>query len=251
MTIIPAIDLLEGQSVRLYKGCYDKSKIYDNHPADTAERFFAAGARRIHLVDLDAARGVGDNREILRQIRNRVPCTLEVGGGIREERDVEELLNIGIDRLILGTVLAKDPERAARWIEGHGRYFIAGIDALGGMTRVAGWEEDGGISDLDLARRAAEMGMLSIIYTNIARDGTLEGPDIGGSRRIAAHSGLPVIISGGVGGLEDCLSAAKASPQDPASGIKGIIAGKALYEGRLDLAEAIEKGQTPEEGGIW
>ena len=244
MTVIPAIDLLGGRCVRLYRGCYDQSKVYPTFPADTAERFFAAGARRIHLVDLDAARGNGDNRKILRQIRKRVPCILEVGGGIRGERDVEELLDIGIDRLILGTVLAGEPEKAARWVEKYGRHFIAGIDALDGMTKVAGWEKSGGVSDLVLARRAADMGILSIIYTNIARDGTMEGPDIGRSLEVAAHAGLPVIISGGIGGLEDCLAVTRAASE---GSIRGIIIGKALYEGRLNLEEAIQKVQTPEE----
>lgn len=211
MTIIPAIDLLGGRCVRLYKGRYDQSKVYQDHPADTAEEFYTTGARRIHLVDLDAARGSGHNRDVLKEIRRRVPCTLEVGGGIRDERDVEELLEAGIDRLILGTVLAKEPATVARWIRRYGPIFIAGIDALDGVVKVAGWEESGGVSDLDLARQAAEMGIISIIYTNIDRDGTLEGPDTGRTLAVAEASGLPVIISGGVSGLDDCLAAAKAA----------------------------------------
>lgn len=252
MTIIPAIDLLGGRCVRLFKGRYDESVTYSNDPVETAAAFCEAGARRIHVVDLDAARSDGTNREVIREIRRAVPSVIEVGGGIRTERDVEELLEAGADRLILGTVLARDPECVEGWIKKYGPLFIAGIDALNGTVKVAGWEKSGGISDLDLASRARESGFISIIYTNIDRDGTLEGPDLERTILVAEVSGLPVIVSGGVSGIEDCRRAAEvAPPQGGGPGITGIITGKAVYEGRIDLVKAIESVQTEEENFLW
>ncbi|MBI9104234.1 MAG: 1-(5-phosphoribosyl)-5-[(5-phosphoribosylamino)methylideneamino]imidazole-4-carboxamide isomerase [Spirochaetales bacterium] len=250
MTIIPAIDLLNGQCVRLYKGSYDQSKIYDSDAAGMAKSFEKAGARRIHLVDLDAARSGADkksNRDVLRLVRNSVSAMLEVGGGIRTEKDVNELLDIGIDRLILGTVLAKDPDLVESWIKKYGQVFIAGIDALNGEVKVSGWEEGSALLDTDLAKKSADMGIISIIYTNIDKDGTLAGPDIESTVKIAGASGLPVTLSGGISGPGDVAKAVKYEE----SGIRGIITGKALYEGRLNLSEIIKSYQGPIEEGVW
>jgi len=252
MTIIPAIDLLGGRCVRLFKGRYDESVTYSNDPVETARAFYHAGARRIHLVDLDAARSDGTNREVIRKIRRAVPSIIEAGGGIRSEKDVDELLDAGADRLILGTVLVREPECVAGWIKKYGPLFIAGIDALNGLVKVAGWEKSGGVSDLALASRAGALGFISIIYTNIDRDGTLEGPDLERTRLVAEASGLPVIVSGGVSDIEDCRKAAALTlPQGKGPGITGIITGKAIYEGRIDLANAVESVQTEEENFLW
>jgi len=249
MTILPAIDLLDGKCVRLFKGDYDKSKTYDRDPVETAMSFQSAGTRRIHIVDLDAARGQGHNREVFKQIRHNVKCTLEVGGGIRSEKDVEELLEAGVDRLILGTILTKEPALVTSWVNNYGPHFVAGIDALDGIVKVAGWEESGGMSDLELARKVADMGLISIIYTNIDRDGTLEGPDVERTMAISEASGLPTIVSGGISSLDDCIQVVEAS-KDKDPGISGIITGKAIYEGHLDLIEAIAQIQTPDKG-LW
>lgn len=247
MIIIPAIDLLDGSCVRLYRGRYDNVTRYDREPAGTARSFAEAGAVRIHIVDLDAARGNGRvNRDRIREIRAAVPCTLEVGGGVRTEADVEELLQLGADRLVIGTVLASRPETVAGWIAKYGRIFIAGIDALDGMVKVAGWEQEAGMEDTALARRAAEIGACGIIYTNIARDGTLSGPDMERTGLVAKQSGLPVIVSGGVSSTADIAAAAREEP----SGIAGVITGKALYEGRIELAETIREFQRVPEGEI-
>jgi phosphoribosylformimino-5-aminoimidazole carboxamide ribotide isomerase len=251
MTIIPAIDLLGGRCVRLYKGRYDESVTYNDDPVKTAEAFCEAGARRIHVVDLDAARSDGSNRTVLREIRRAVPAVIETGGGIRSEKDVEELLEAGADRLILGTVLVRNPDLVEGWIRKYGPRFIAGIDALNGLVKVAGWEKSGGVSDLDLASRAAELGFISIIYTNIDRDGTLEGPDLERTLQVAEASGLPVIVSGGISGIGDCQRAARHLRPPGSPGITGIITGKAVYEGRIDLAEAVKSVQTDEEEFLW
>ena len=242
MLIIPAIDILDGKCVRLYKGDYSKVTVYGDDAAAVAVSLEKAGAKRIHIVDLDAAQGKGkNNRKIISNIRNKVKSILELGGGIRSEEDINEILSIGIDRLILGTIFAKHPKECISWIKKYGKIFIAGIDALDGEVRVSGWEEGSGIKDIALAKKAAEAGFCSIIYTNISKDGTLSGPDIENSKSIASESGLPVIISGGISGEDDFR---KITEDISASNkITGIITGKAFYDGKFDLASVIKKYQ--------
>lgn len=248
MLIIPAIDLLDGKAVRLFKGDYNKVTLYHEDPVQLARDFEKAGAKRVHIVDLDAARGSRTNRELIRKIRQATGFLIEVGGGIRSEDDVSELLDAGVERLILGTVLAKEPETIASWVSDFGKIFIAGIDALGGMVKVSGWQEGAEISDLELAARAAELGTVSIIYTNIAKDGTLSGPDVERSLSVAAASGLPVIVSGGVSSEGDIARIAALKDQR----IAGVIAGKALYEGMIRLERVIQEYQTGAAGDrIW
>lgn len=240
MIVIPAIDLIDGKCVRLTKGDYETSRVYNEDPVETAKYFEAAGARRIHIVDLDAARGDGNNREVIKKIQASVLSQIETGGGIRTGDDVKELIDCGITRMIAGTVLAKNPDLVASWISEYGKYFIAGIDALNGEVKVSGWEKGSGLSDTELAKLSAEMGIISIVYTNIAKDGTLSGPDLENTIRIATESGLPVILSGGISSNEDFQSVIGAGPE---SGITGIITGKAIYEGRIDLASIISEYQ--------
>ncbi|MCL1817861.1 MAG: HisA/HisF-related TIM barrel protein [Spirochaetaceae bacterium] len=250
MIIIPALDLLGGTCVRLRQGDYSEAVSYSSaDPVLRARLFEEAGMRRIHIVDLDAAKGEGkNNRGLLRRIREEVSCRIEAGGGIRSEKDVEELLAAGVDRLILGTVLVRDPRAAAAWIRRYGRKFIAGIDAFDGEVRVSGWREGAALRDTELARQAADMGAVSIIYTNIARDGMLAGPDIERTLAVGRAAGIPVILSGGVSRPEDVREAAvKGDGIIPA-----LIAGKAVYEGKIDLAElAREYPQVLEDGEVW
>lgn len=238
MLIIPAIDLLDGKAVRLYQGDYGKVSTYDSDPVVAARRLADAGAKRIHVVDLDAARAKpGEagrhNRGVIAAIRRAVGCRVEVGGGIRARRDVEELRAAGVDWLIIGTAMVKDPEAVSAWIQEFGACFVAGIDAYDGKVKIAGWEGDAGLDDLALAKRAADMGFSAIVYTNISRDGTMAGPDVERTNAVAAASGLPVIVSGGIGGMEDVYRTVERS----GAGVAGIITGKALYEGKIDLAE--------------
>jgi phosphoribosylformimino-5-aminoimidazole carboxamide ribotide isomerase len=285
MTIIPAIDLLGGKCVRLYRGNYDQSTEYKHDPVELAKQFVREGARRIHLVDLDAARRGSsgnqregshnaptsgptggpnnptttitttatpthdteegfNNRKIIAAIRAAVPdVTIEVGGGIRTTQDVEELKKIGIDRLIVGTVLVKQPELVEQWAARYPDTFIAGIDAKDGEVRIAGWEEGSALTDTEAARLARESGAVSIIYTNIQRDGTLQGPDVENSLMVADASGLPVIISGGIRGPEDFEEMRHISIDR----IAGVITGKAIYENKIKLAEVIAAYQSPTE----
>jgi phosphoribosylformimino-5-aminoimidazole carboxamide ribotide isomerase len=274
MIILPAIDLLGGACVRLRQGGYESAVRYAEDPAEVARAFARAGARWVHVVDLDAARGqggtgsagAGANRGAIRRIREALGADagLEVGGGVRTTQDLAELGEAGADRLILGTVLAREPERVASWLatrysglatRGAGasggaearhsgaeaRYpdpeLWAGIDALEGRVRVSGWQHEGGLEDLELARRARELGLAGVVYTSIARDGTLAGPDIERTNRVAEAGGLPVILSGGIGCLEDVDRVARERVQ----GVVGVIVGKALYEGRVELAELIRR----------
>ncbi len=240
MIIIPAIDLIDGKCVRLYKGDYSTSKVYNEDPVETAKAFEAAGAARIHIVDLDAARGDGNNRDVIKKIRSSVSAVVETGGGIRTTEDVQELVDCGIERMIAGTVLAKDPDRVASWIARFGAKFIAGIDALNGEVKVSGWEKGSGLTDTALAKASAEMGIISIVYTNIAKDGTLSGPDLENTLRIARESGIPVILSGGISSADDVeMVCAEAKGR----GISGIITGKALYEGKMDIESVIADNQ--------
>jgi phosphoribosylformimino-5-aminoimidazole carboxamide ribotide isomerase len=240
MLIIPAIDLLDGQAVRLYKGDYTRVKVYSRRPEELARKFEQAGARLIHIVDLDAAYGAGNNnREVISRIRQSVSCELEVGGGIRSTVDISSLLETGIKRLILGTVLVKDPDRAASWIAEYGFHAVGGIDALEGRVKISGWRGDSDLADLTLAEKLMSMGIKEIIYTNISRDGTLGGPDITRTNAVAAHTPLPVILSGGIGSAADITLVAKKAHRN----IRGVIIGKALYEQKVNLSDLIQRHQ--------
>lgn len=234
LTVIPAIDILSGRCVRLTQGSYDEVKEYDADPLSVAERFAAAGARRIHIVDLDGADGRPEvNRTAIEQIRKKLNLALEVGGGIRDEESVKRLLDIGVDRLILGTVLARDPESVAEWVQKYGGRFIGGIDARDGEVKVSGWRESTSINAIDLASLAEGMGVSSIIYTNISQDGMLAGPDIEGTSALARKAQIPVILSGGISSLDDLRRiSAEADPF-----VVGAVTGKALYEGRIEPEE--------------
>ncbi|AEJ60405.1 1-(5-phosphoribosyl)-5-((5- phosphoribosylamino)methylideneamino) imidazole-4-carboxamide isomerase [Spirochaeta thermophila DSM 6578] len=233
MWCVPAIDVLEGRGVRLLQGDYGRVTVYDEDPVARVRAFVEAGARRVHVVDLDAARGRGDNRGVIaRMVRAAGEgVVVEVGGGVRTERDVEELLSVGAGALVVGTVLVRDPGRVERWVQQYGRVFWAGIDARDGVVRVQGWEEEGGVEDVALAGRARDLGLCGVIYTNIARDGMLSGPDVEGARRVGEAAGLPVVVSGGVGGVEDVRRVAA----EGGRWVCGVILGKAVYEGRVDL----------------
>jgi phosphoribosylformimino-5-aminoimidazole carboxamide ribotide isomerase len=252
VTLIPAIDLLDGACVRLTRGSYDAVERYGEDPVQVARRFEAAGARWIHLVDLDAARAPavpessapgsdrsatrGRNRQTIQRIARALSCAVETGGGIRSRRDVVELLDAGVKRLILGTAVVNDPDEVSRWCSLRPGTLWAGIDADRGVVKISGWERSAEMRDAELARRVKRIGLAGIVYTSIGRDGTLEGPDIERSNRIAEISGLPVILSGGIGSMEDVRRVAE--QRHP--GVVGLIIGKAIYRGRVDLGELFQ-----------
>jgi phosphoribosylformimino-5-aminoimidazole carboxamide ribotide isomerase len=247
MLIIPAIDLLGGQVVRLVRGDYNQVTVYSKDPVETAGRFAQAGAGLIHIVDLDRARGGSSvNRKIIRAVREQTACTVETGGGVRSERDIEEILECGVERIVIGTALVKKPEAVAGWIAKYGVHAIAGLDARDGSIRIQGWEDDSGIRDTVLAARCREMGFREIVYTNIAVDGTLEGPDIESTNRTAAAGGLPVILSGGIGTPADVARVAA----EKSALVHGVIVGKAWYEQKIDLGELVRLYQTDADTAI-
>jgi len=248
VNIIPAIDILAGRCVRLTRGNYDQVRRYSDNPLEVARRFGRAGASWIHIVDLDAARGSGsagtaaagsqagvNNRAVIQRIARSVSCNLEVGGGIRCREDVEELISAGAKRLVLGTVVIERPGEVELWCRDHPEVLWAGIDAEEGRVKISGWQREAPLGDVELARRVSEMGLCGIVYTSIRRDGTLEGPDIEATNRIAESSRLPVILSGGIGSIRDVERVL----QKRHPGVQGLIVGKALYENRVRLKELL------------
>jgi phosphoribosylformimino-5-aminoimidazole carboxamide ribotide isomerase len=233
--IIPAVDMRGGKAVRLAEGDFDRETRYFDDPLQAARHWVEMGARRLHLVDLDAARdGSLPHREIVETIARTLPVPVEIGGGIRSMEAVEAYLAAGARWVVVGTAAVEDRDFV---LAAAGRYpdrLILGIDARDGMVRTRGWREGGGLTPVELARSYGGSGVAAVIYTDIARDGVGTGVDVEGTRRLARETGIPVIASGGVRETADVRAVAKLSPD----GVIGVIVGRALYEGTVDLAEA-------------
>ncbi len=242
MLIIPAIDLINGKCVRLERGDFNRVKVYSDNPVDIARSFEDAGVRWIHIVDLDAARGRENNREVIGRIKKAVSCRVEVGGGVRKESDVKQLVEIGVDRIILGTIVVRDIKVVEAWVRKYGNVFIAGIDAKDGIVRVSGWEESTEVEDVELAKRVRDIGIEGIIYTNISRDGLLTGPDIDRTNLIARVSGIRVVLSGGIGSENDIRYVFNRGLN-----VAGVITGKAVYERKIDLDRMVKLYQNAED----
>jgi len=235
MIFLPAIDLIDGKCVRLSQGDYKKKTLYSNDPAGIARSFQDHGAGYIHIVDLDAAKNTGRNNiDTIGKIIQSISIPVEVGGGIRSRDRAAMLFDIGVSRVILGTVIVKNSGAASEIVEEFGVKVAAGIDARDGYVRISGWAEGSGIKAVHLGKKVRDMGFSLVVYTDIARDGMLEGPNIEGIRTMATETGLPVIAAGGISNLHD-IRAVKALEKD---GVVGVISGKALYEGTLSVAEA-------------
>jgi phosphoribosylformimino-5-aminoimidazole carboxamide ribotide isomerase len=236
MDVIPAIDLLGGQCVRLYQGDYAQAQIFSEDPVIIARQWQDQGASRLHVVDLDGAKaGHPVNQQVIRAIVQALDIPVQVGGGLRDRSSVVQLLELGVDRAILGTVAVEQPDLVAQiCVECPGQ-IIVGIDARNGQVATKGWLETSAIAATDLAQRMAELGVAAIIYTDIQRDGTLQGPNLQALRELASQVSIPVIASGGVSNLTDLLSLLALEPL----GVVGTIVGKALYTGDLSLKEAI------------
>lgn len=232
MTILPAIDLKDGKAVRLSKGLMDSAKIYSDEPWQVAKRFEELGSEWVHLVDLNGAfAGKPENLEQIKKIREHCNLKLELGGGIRDEETIKMYLDLGIDRLILGSIAVKDPafvkEMAAKYP------IVVGIDAIDGMVAVEGWGEVSDMKATDLAREFANAGVEAIICTDVGRDGMMTGVNIDFTLAIKEASGVETIASGGLKDMDDINALIEA-------GIDGTIVGKAFYEGTLDLEEAFK-----------
>ena len=238
-TVYPAIDLRAGKVVRLQEGDPERMTAYSDDPAQTARRWLEAGARWLHVVNLDGAFGENQslNRAALRMILKTtaaVSAKVQFGGGIRSLDAVKEALDLGIRRVILGTVAAEQPEIIGEAIQTFGSEQIAvGLDARDGLVRVRGWKEDSGIPAADLALQLKDLGLRTIIFTDIRRDGLGSGLNIDATRALAKATSLDVIASGGVHTIEDVIAAREA-------GLAGTVVGRALYEGTIDLGKALK-----------
>ncbi len=237
MQILPAIDLKNGMCVRLLQGKKDRETIYSDDPARMALRWQGEGADYLHLVDLDGAfEGTSKNVEAIRSIVEATNIPAELGGGIRDMGAITKLLSLGLDRVILGTVAVTDPDLVRGAIERFGpQKIVVGIDASKGNVAVKGWEEISEVPALELTLKMKKFGVERIIYTDISKDGMMVGPNIAATKQLAQQSGLKVIASGGVSTLEDVRNVAALEP----FGIDGMIIGKALYEGAINLKEAL------------
>jgi len=236
MIVIPAIDLKAGRCVRLLQGRFDRETVYGDDPAAMARRWAEAGAEWIHIVDLEGSVGRKPvNQEAILAIRAAVSANLELGGGIRDLDTIALYLDRGLNRIILGTAAMRDPNlvrEAARRFPGK---IAVGLDARGSKVVVEGWTEDSDQDYLDLARRFQGLGVAALIYTDVDRDGMRTGPNLERTRTLARAVDIPVVASGGVKDLEDIRTLLPLE----ADGVIGVICGKALYEGSLDLGQAL------------
>jgi phosphoribosylformimino-5-aminoimidazole carboxamide ribotide isomerase len=244
MELYPSIDVRGGHTVRLQQGDYARETVYDESPVAVARRYEAAGARWIHVVDLDAARsGAGENLAIVEAICAAVECRVQVGGGVRSVADAGDRLGAGAMRVVVGTAAVEHPELVDELCRLHPGQIAVGLDARGREVAVRGWEQASGLDLLDLAARFADSGVSALVVTEIGRDGMFSGPDVDGLGAVLRASALPLIASGGVGGLAD-LVALRSLEVDGRS-LAGAIVGRALYEGRLDIEEAIAACSQP------
>jgi phosphoribosylformimino-5-aminoimidazole carboxamide ribotide isomerase len=235
MIIIPAIDLKDGKCVRLLQGKEDEVTVYSDDPAAMANKWVDLGARLLHLVDLDGAfSGEQKNYDKIRAIRKAIQIPIELGGGIRDISRIDMLVNIGIDRVIIGTSAASNPDMVKEASKKYPGQVIVGIDAKDGKVAVKGWVEITELDAVEFAQSVEKLGIAGIIYTDISRDGMLIGPNLDAMAKMVESVKVPVIASGGVSNIDDIKSLMKID------NLWGVITGKALYSGALDLREAIE-----------
>lgn len=240
MLVIPAIDLKDGQCVRLRQGRMEDSTVFSDDPVKTAGYWRAQGARRLHLVDLNGAfAGEPVNGAIVEAIARAYPdLPLQIGGGIRDLKTIESYLNVGVSYVIIGTQAVRHPPFVAEACKAFPGRIIVGLDAKDGWVATDGWAEVSTVNVVDLARQFADDGVEAIIYTDIARDGMMQGINLEATLRLARASSIPVIASGGVSRMEDIQELLKLARTDTGAGIMGAITGRAIYEGALDLAAA-------------
>jgi len=237
ITVFPAIDLKGGQVVRLAEGDMARATVYGDDPAEQARKFAEAGADWLHVVDLDGAfAGRAVNAAAVEAILKAFPGKVELGGGIRDRAGIDHWLGLGVERVIIGTAALKDPElvkAAARALPGR---IVVGVDARDGYVATDGWADVSDVSITELADRFADAGVASLLFTDVGRDGLLKGCNVEATVALARHASIPVIASGGVADIGDIHALVKHADD----GIEGVITGRALYDGRLDLAEALK-----------
>lgn len=238
MRMYPAIDLKDGQCVRLYKGEFDKKTVYSDNAIETALKWQQSGADFLHVVDLDGARtGDGKNRRVIAEICKNVSMKVQTGGGIRTMADIDELISCGVERVILGTAAVKNFELVEKAVEKYGDKIAVGIDAKNGFVATDGWEKVSVLKAVDFAKKVEKAGVKTIIYTDIATDGAMCGPNVEAMIEMCENTGLDVIASGGVSCIDDIKTLLK-------TGVEGAITGRAIYDGKLDLKTAVDICKT-------
>lgn len=235
MLILPAIDIIDGRCVRLVQGDYNQVSIYNENPAEVAKEWQSKGAEFLHLVDLDGARkGAAYNDETVKEILAAVNMPVQIGGGIRTLDDIEAKLKMGITRVILGTVAVTEPQLTKEAVAKFGKAVAIGVDASNGKVAISGWTSVSNLDSVSLIQQLGEMGVDTVIYTDVAKDGMMSGPNLAMYKEIAGLKNAPnIIAAGGVTSIDDVKNLT-------ATGISGAIIGKSLYLGGINLQEAIE-----------
>lgn len=250
-TVFPAVDISGGRCVRLLQGAFGTETVYSDDPVEVARGFSSAGARWLHIVDLDGAKtGVAANRELVIEVVKAASCPVQAGGGVRTMDDVEELLAAGANRVVLGTVALEDPDAMRAACTRFGERIAVSLDARRGELATHGWTVGTGVPVMEAVKAFADAGVSWFIYTDVSRDGTLSGPDIDGLLELAGATDLPVIASGGIGTLDELRSVARLRSQ----GVTGAIVGRALYEHKFDVRQAIhaaDDAASDRDDGSW
>lgn len=237
MRIYPAIDIQDGKCVRLFRGSFSDVTVYGDDPVEMAKKWESQGGEFLHVVDLDGARyGQGKNAELIRKICMALQIPVQTGGGIRTMEDIESRLSCGVSRVIIGTKAVRDEDFVKEAVERFGEKIVIGIDAKDGFAATEGWEEVSGFRAVELAKKMSALGVSSFVYTDIATDGTLAGPNVPAMREMAESVQANVIASGGIGSYEHIRALRP-------TGVEGVIVGRALYTGNVSLSEAIRIGK--------
>jgi phosphoribosylformimino-5-aminoimidazole carboxamide ribotide isomerase len=236
MDVIPAIDILDGRCVRLYQGDYTQAEVFGDDPVEIARQWYSQGAKYLHVVDLNGAKeGIPKNLKVIEAIARSIPIHVQVGGGLRDRNTILAVLGTGVSRVILGTVAVEQPQLVADICAEFPEQILVGIDARDGLVATRGWLMNSEVVASELAKRMAVIGVAGIIYTDIYRDGTMQGPNVEALAQLASTISIPVIASGGISSVTDLLSLLALEPL----GVSGAIVGKAIYTGDIQLREAI------------
>ncbi len=239
MLIIPAIDLYNAECVRLYQGDEKKRTVFSHNPLEVALKWQAAGAKLLHVVDLNGAfEGSSKNLDVVSKLAAKLSIPVQLGGGIRSKSQIEQILSLGVKRVILGTIAVKNPDLVKEMAEKYPKRIILGIDARDGMMVTKGWVETSAISALDLAARYKDIPVAAIIFTDISRDGALSGPNIDSLANMYENTDIPLIASGGISGMNDLKALSDRLPD-----LKGAILGMSIYTNKIDLSAAINTYQ--------
>jgi len=234
MEVIPAIDLKDGRCVRLFQGDFNQETVFSDDPLAMALSWQEQGAHRLHVVDLDGAiQGKPTHLDVISAIVRALDIPIQVGGGIRDIAAADAWLGVGVDRVVIGTAAVRDPDMVVEACKKHGRQrVVVSVDAKEGLVALHGWKESSNVTVLELANQMADIGVVRLLYTDIARDGALTGPDFEGNKLLAEESGLAVLASGGIASVQHIKELLPTR-------VEGVIVGRALYTGAVDLAEAV------------